>query len=296
MARALPAGRAHPPLLRILAIALGAIPLVSAPARGAEQPLWEVGLGIGALGYEDYRGANSAHVYPVPVPYVLYNGPFLKTDRDGVHAALLDQTWVEVRFSVNATTPVSNDRTRSGMPRLKPTVEAGASLDFHLWRSDDDRIRWDLRIPVRSAFAVEAPPQAIGWTLTPSFAWDFVDPLGCGGWKLGFLSGPLFGNRRYNSYFYSVAPQYATTGRPEYQAGGGYAGAQFLTALSKRFPKYWVGAFVRYDSLSGAVFADSPLVRRDSYWTAGFGIAWPIGASSQRVDVAEGSLSGSQHF
>ena len=144
--------------------------------RAAEEPLWEVGLGVGVLGYDDYRGADSSHVYPVPVPYVLYNGTFLKTDRDGVHARLFDQDWVQLKLSFNATTPVSNDRTRSGMPDLRPTVEAGISLDFHLWQSGDARVKWDLRMPLRSAFAIESPPQAIGWTFSPSFALDFVDP------------------------------------------------------------------------------------------------------------------------
>jgi len=72
--------------------------------RAAEEPLWEVGLGVGVLGYDDYRGADSSHVYPVPVPYVLYNGTFLKTDRDGAHARLFDQDWVQLKLSFNATT------------------------------------------------------------------------------------------------------------------------------------------------------------------------------------------------
>jgi MipA family protein len=272
---------------RRLGLALCALMLWPAEMRAAEEPLWEAGLGIGVLGYDDYRGANSSHVFPTPVPYFLYNGSVLKTDRDGVHAALFNHPWVEVKLSFNATTPVSNDRTRSGMPQLRPTVEAGASLDFHLWESGDRRIRWDLRLPVRSAFALEAPPEAIGWTFTPGLAWDFLDPLGHQGWKLGLFTGPLFANRRYNAYFYSVAPQFATAERPAYEATGGYAGTQSLLALSKRFPKYWVGAFMRYDTLSGAVFADSPLVARENYWTAGLGIAWPIGASSRRVQTAD---------
>jgi MipA family protein len=114
-----------------------------------------------------------------------------------------------------------------------------------------------------------------------------VDPFGYAGWNAGFLAGPLFADRRYHSYFYTVAPQYATASRPAYQATGGYAGAQALTALSKRFPHYWVGAYVRYDTLSGAAFADSPLVQRNSYWSAGIGIAWIIHTSSQMVEVPD---------
>jgi outer membrane scaffolding protein for murein synthesis (MipA/OmpV family) len=262
-------------------------PATTALPAAALQPLWEAGLGIGALGYEDYRGADSSHAYPVPVPYLVYNGAFLRSDRAGLHGNLFKQPWVDIRLSFNATTPVSNDRTRSGMPQLRPTLEAGVSLDFHLWQSGDERVKWDLRMPLRSAFAIESPPEATGWTFSPAFALDVVDHVGYDPWKLGFLAGPLFANRRYNSYFYSVQAQFATAARPEYQASGGYAGAEFLTALSKRFPKYWVGAFMRVDSLSGAAFERSPLVQRDRYWTAGFGIAWPIRTSSQRVEVPD---------
>jgi hypothetical protein len=47
-----------------------------------------------------------------------------------------------------------------------------------------------------------------------------------------------------------------------------------------------VGAFMRYDGLSSAVFADSLLPAREGCRTAGFVIAWPIAASSQRVRTA----------
>ena len=79
------------------------------------------------MGYDDYRGANSSHVFPVPVPYVVYNGPFLKADHEGVHGTLFNRPWVELKLSFDATLPVSNDRTRSGMTQLKPTVEGGLS-------------------------------------------------------------------------------------------------------------------------------------------------------------------------
>ena len=97
----------------------------------------------------------------------------------------------------------------------------------------------------------------------------------------------MFADRRYNQYFYSVAPQYATAARPEYQAAGGYAGTQSLAALSKRFPKFWVGAYMRFDSLDGAAFVDSPLVQRRTYWSGGFGFAWMIGQSSRLVHVPD---------
>jgi hypothetical protein len=62
---------------------------------------------------------------------------------------------------------------------------------------------------------------------------------------------------------------------------------QFLMALSKRYPKFWVGGFARYDTLRSAAFESSPLVTSKRYVAAGFGISWIIGESSRRVPVAQ---------
>ncbi|MDP9066454.1 MAG: MipA/OmpV family protein, partial [Pseudomonadota bacterium] len=185
------------------------------------------------------------------------------------------------------TTPVRSDPARNGMPDLKSTLEIGPSLDVHLRRSADSHIKLDLRLPVRAAFTVEAAPHFIGGTFTPRLALDVTDPFGYTGWNLGVLAGPLLADRRYDTYFYAVAPAYARISRPSYRPAGGYAGTQAITALSKRFPHYWFGAYARYDTLAGASFDASPLVRRDSYWSAGFGIAWMIHTSAQMVEVGD---------
>lgn len=277
--------RGRESMLRIavlLAAACAAVPL-----QAKEEPLWEFGLGVGAIAFEDYRGSDTVHAFPVPVPYFVYNGKFLKADRDGVRGTLFNQDWFEINLSFNLTTPVRNDAERSGMPDLKSTVELGPSFDFHLFRSEDAKVKFDLRMPLRAAATVEGSPQVIGWTFTPRFALDIADPWGVAGWNLGLLAGPLFADRRYNQYFYSVDSQYATPSRPEFQASGGYAGTQTITALSKRYPKFWVGAYMRYDTLAGAVFLDSPLVQRKSYWSAGFGFAWMLRKSSRLVEVPD---------
>jgi MipA family protein len=257
------------------------------PAQAKEEPLWEYGLGVGAVAFEDYRGSDTTHVYPLPIPYLVYNGRFLKSDRDGVRGTLFNQDQVELTLSVNATTPVKSDRERNGMPDLKSTLEVGPSLDLHLLRSDDGRFKFDLRMPLRAAFTVEASPRVIGWTFTPRFNLDIADPLGLAGWHVGLLTGPLFADRRYHDYFYTVAPQYATLERPAYQAVGGYAGTQAIASTSKRFAHFWVGAYMRYDTLAGASFVDSPLVQRKSYWSAGIGISWMIHRSSTMVEVPD---------
>jgi outer membrane scaffolding protein for murein synthesis (MipA/OmpV family) len=256
-------------------------------ASADEKPLWEVGLGLGAIAFEDYRGSDTAHAYPLPVPYLIYRGQFLQADRDGVRGKLFNQDWLEINVSGNLTTPVRNDSERSGMPELRTTVEIGPSFDFHLFKSADEKYKLDLRMPVRVAATVESSPKWIGGTFTPRLNLDIVDPFNFSGWNLGLALGPLFADRRYNDYFYTVAPQYATASRPAYQAAGGYAGTQSLAALSKRFPKFWVGAYMRYDSLQDAAFEGSPLVQRRTYWSGGIGFAWMISQSSRLVHVPD---------
>jgi hypothetical protein len=221
--------------------------LLAGAAQPAEQPLFEFGLGAGAVAFEDYRGSATTHADPVPVPYLRYNGTFLKSDREGVRGTLFDLTSFELNLSGNVTTPVRHDSARSGMPDLKSTLELGPSFDFHLWRSTDSRIKLDLRLPLRAALAVESPPHSIGGTFTPRLAASVADPLGCAGCNLGVQVGPLL----------------------------------------KRFRRYWVGAYVRADTLAGAAFAASPLVHRKGYWSAGIGFAWILHTSTRMVEVTE---------
>jgi outer membrane scaffolding protein for murein synthesis (MipA/OmpV family) len=271
-----------------------AAPQAEAPVPAQQQgdanvrgrPAWELGLGIGAVSFRDYRGSDTTHAYPVVVPYFIYRGRVLRADRDGLKTKLLPQDRVRLDFSANATTPVRNSVARQGMPQLKTTVEAGPALDVHLWRSADAGVKFDLRLPVRAVTTLGSPG-FIGWFFAPNVNVDIANPVGLSGWNLGVLTGPLFATSRYNQYYYSVAPQYATPGRPAYEASGGYAGTQVLAALTKRYPRFWTGAYVRHDSLSGASFERSPLVKSHNYWSAGIGIAWIIGHSSRLVDVPE---------
>ena len=254
---------------------------------GCKAPLWEFGLGVGAFAFADYRGADTGELYPLPVPYFVYRGRFLRADREGLRGRLFRSDYAEINISLNATTPVRSSATsaRRGMPNLRPTFEIGPSLDLHLWRAADGRARLDLRLPLRTAVTVSAPPEAIGLFFAPRLNLDLVDVAGHSGWNLGMLAGPLFADRRYHGYFYEVAPAYADQSRPAYSAHGGYSGTQMLASLSVRKPGYWFGAYARFDALNGAAFIDSPLVRSNGYWAVGVAVAWMIARSPIMVDA-----------
>ncbi|MBV8342527.1 MAG: MipA/OmpV family protein, partial [Gammaproteobacteria bacterium] len=144
------AGLPHRALLSAAALAAAAVAAaISLPAHAEEKPLWEFGLGVGVLAFNDYRGAATTRAYPVPLPYLVYRGKFFKSDRNGIRRILVGRYRIELNLSVNGTTPVRNDSARSGMPDLRPTLEVGPQLEAHLWRNTDERVKLDLRVPLR---------------------------------------------------------------------------------------------------------------------------------------------------
>lgn len=250
---------------------------------GVQRPLWELGIGVAGLRLPDYRGSDESNGYLLPLPYIVYRGTWLKADRDGARALLFESQRFKVDVSAAASTPArSRDNgAREGMPNLPGTFELGPNLNVTLASSLKDRWKLDLRLPLRAAFTVQRSPEFVGTTFSPNLNLD-LGGVG-GGWNLGLLSGPLFADRKYHQHVYGVDAAYARAGRPAYRASGGYAGWQALAATSRRFGNTWVGGFLRYDSLRGAAFDASPLLRRQSALTLGVGVSWILATSSQLV-------------
>jgi outer membrane scaffolding protein for murein synthesis (MipA/OmpV family) len=268
---------------------LGICLAVSAAAVQAEteQPLWEIGAGVAAFSFPSYRGSDQTHNFLMPVPHFTYHGDFLKADRQGIRGNLFDSDRVDLTVSLALSPPVASKdiKARTGMTDLEATFEIGPEMDVTFWRSENRARFVKLLLPLRAAVTLEGSPKSIGWVFHPKLNMDITDLPNMPGWNLGMLAGPLFGDKRQHAYYYSVESQYATAARPAYDASAGYAGMQFLVALSKRFPGFWVGSFIRYDNLSGATFVNSPLVRQKDYFAGGLAITWILGESSTRVMV-----------
>jgi MipA family protein len=257
----------------------------SALQAAEERPLWEIGGGVAALSFPAYRGSDQTSNFLMPAPLFTYHGDILKADRQGIRSSFFDSDRLDLTLSMALSAPASSKdvAARAGMPDLNATFEIGPEMDVTLWRSENRARFVKLLLPLRTGITLTGSPRDIGWIFHPKLNMDITDIPGMPGWNLGTLAGPLFGDKRQHAYYYSVDPQYATADRPAYEAKTGYAGMQYLVALSKRFPKYWLGGFLRYDNLSGATFADSPLVRKKDYVAAGIAVTWILAESSTRV-------------
>lgn len=271
------------PAVRWSSLALLALSLIPIAVPASEVPLWEGGTGVALIDFPDYRGSDERSTFVLPVPYFVYRGKFLQIDRENVRGLLFKTDRVELNVSLSGSVPVksSGNDARRGMPDLDPTLEIGPSLNLALHRSPGNRTVLELRFPLRPVIDIHADYQ--GYVFQPQLALDVRDPAGYTGWNLGLLAGPVFADERYHQYIYGVDPAYATELRPAYSARGGYAGSQLIGALSKRFPRYWVGGFVKWDSFQGAVFEDSPLLRVSHNFTAGFAISWIFARSRTMV-------------
>ena len=249
----------------------------------ASLPLWELGIGAGAVRLPHYRGSDQAHRWLLPLPYFVYRGQFLKADRDGTRAVLFNDERVDLDLSLAASAPTrsSDNLARRGMPNLAPTLEFGPNLNLTLARGAG--WKFDLRLPVRAVFTLERRPERAGFSAAPNINLD----LRLDSWNLGLQAGPLWGDRQRHAFFYDVAPAFATPARPVYRAEGGLAGWEGTVALSRRSASTWLGMYLRADSLQGASFVASPLVRTRSNWSAGVALSWVLKTSEQRVPASD---------
>lgn len=272
--------------VRSAAVVLSLFCISTAYAQTEIKPLWEVGAGFAAIDFPMYRGSNERRAYLLPIPYFVYRGETVQVNRERVRGLIFRKDSVEMDISLNGSVPARGSVARQGMPDLDPTLEIGPSLNVHLYYSEDKKTNFDLRMPLRGVIASDFKHvQSVGWLFQPQLDVDFRD-IDHSGWNIGLVGGPVFSDRRYHQYFYNVAPQYATATRPAYTAGGGYSGMQFIFAFNKRHQDgHWFGAFMKWDDLKDAVFADSPLVKSKQYFTIGFAATWTFDKSDKLVEV-----------
>ena len=240
----------------------------------AEQKTWELGLGVGGVSGPDYRGSSEYSQYLAPIPYFIYRGKYIQSDRDGIRGKLFERESLELNLSVSASiTPNSDENSlREDMPELYSTVELGPALNINL-TGDTFSSGWFLHLPLRGVIAVGGgDAEYIGWLAHPQLIYreQFSE------WSFSYRTGLYYGSEDYHSYYYSVEEQYATVNRPEYHAEAGYSGWSNVVAVSRRFDQFRAALFVKYDSLSGTEFRDSPLVETSNAVSGGFALIWVL--------------------
>ncbi len=261
-----------------------------APAQSTKPALPKIELGAGVVGQllADYRGSEHYQFNALPFPYVVYRGKFLELDRSGARGKLFRSRDMELVISADAAlTPDSSDNPlREGMPELHSTFELGPSLNFRLGGTLEDG--WSLHLPFRAVFDYDRlQADYVGWLFNPQLA--FINPAFKGEYKLQMRFGALYADNDYHEYYYGVDPEYATENRRRYDAKSGYSGSHFKIGISRRLGKWWLGSYLRYDTLYGTSNRNSPLMQTDHYFSFGLGVSrllWQSAATSAHSSAA----------
>ena len=239
---------------------------------------WELGVGLGSVYGPDYRGADEYRSFTSVIPYIVYHGKFIRSDREGVKAQFFSSDNIDFSLSASAYISPNSDenKRRENMPYLGSTIEFGPSINIRL-TGDDLRSGWQLQLPWRAVFAVGGSSnKMIGSVIQPQLAYQQK----FSSWYLRYRTSVMFGSNAYHDYYYSVDAQYATPNRPEFHATSGYSGFINELALSRELDvadiKTRVAFFIRYDNLANVKFNESPLFASENVWRGGMAFIWVI--------------------
>jgi MipA family protein len=263
--------------------------IIASPVRVwcEEKPLWELGVGLVVLQMPDYRGSDENRRYLLPYPYFIYRGDILRVERERISGRIFETDRLLLDISFNGSVPVdsADNQARKGMSDLDPTFEIGPSLNVTLLEDKQNRYKLSFTLPVRAAFSTDfASVRHEGWVFHPRLNFEKADMIPGSGVNLGLSAGPMFADRGYHRYFYTVDPAYATASRRPYAADGGYSGSTITVGFNKTLEPFIINAFVSIDFLQGAAFEDSPLVKNKNSVMGGFTVSWIFLKSSERVN------------
>jgi outer membrane scaffolding protein for murein synthesis (MipA/OmpV family) len=235
---------------------------------------WELGLGVGAVGGPDYRGSTETRSYVAPIPYFVYRGKFIQSDRDGVRGQFLKTDKYEFTLSLSANiSPDShknNLRSSLGLSELGSSLEVGPAFNINLTGASLSE-GWLLNLPLRAIFAIGGDDSGyIGYQLQPQLVyrqrWEAL--------SFTYRTSVSYASEDYHAYYYNIDEEFATGNFPRYQAKAGYSGWANQLSLARQFGDWRAAIFVRHDYLEGTTFVDSPLIQTRSSTRGGLAIIW----------------------
>jgi MipA family protein len=276
--------------LNIRSHALALVGLVNLLALGGahaqearEQPLWEAGIAAFGATTPAYPAADDRSSRGLALPYFIYRGEIFRADRDGVGARLLrtENTQLDVGFAASLPADSEDVEIRRGMPDLGTLVEFGPRLNLTLARpAPGSRVK--LELPLRAVLELRGGVRGQGYAFEPELSYETRD-IGAGV-GLSVSGSVVWGDRKLNTYFYGVQPQFATATRPAFDASAGLIATRVGLTATRRITKDAnVFGFVRLESYRGSANEDSPLYRKSSGTSAGIGLAWTLGRSETMV-------------
>jgi outer membrane scaffolding protein for murein synthesis (MipA/OmpV family) len=260
--------------------------LAAHPAAFAQEtglPLWEAGLVAGGVSTPAYPASSDRSSRALALPFLIYRGEVLRSDRSGIGARLAHTDDYEFDVGFSASLPASSNdvAARQNMPDLGTLLEFGPRMKVTLARpSAGSRVR--LIVPVRSVLEFNSGVRGQGVAFEPELAYETRDLSD--GWSLSANASLVWGDSQLNQYLYGVSPAYATAARPAYEAQSGLIASRLGLGASTQLGKdVRILGFVRYENYAGSANRNSPLFLQSSGTSYGLWLTWTLGRSEARA-------------
>jgi len=273
-----------------LQVCLGFSSAVIAADAPKTKPLWELGVGGGALYAPDYPSSSQRSVRGLALPYIIYRGEVFRIgDGQAAQAVAFENDRLQLDLSVAAAfNAISEDNAlRSGMPDLDYMVQIGPQLtvklgDFQFAHNGSG----ELKLALQARTVLSSDLRRIdhrGYVFEPMLQYRQYGLLSPD-FDLTVSVKPLWASERLHSYFYNVDPSFARVDRPAFNAEQGYFGTGVNFYGSYRLnEKANVFFGLQTTLFQGAANTDSPLFEKSATVGIGAGFVWKLWASERMV-------------
>jgi outer membrane scaffolding protein for murein synthesis (MipA/OmpV family) len=239
-------------------------------------PRWELGAVAFGARQPAYPGAETSTQRALVLPYLIYRGEVLRSDRGsvGLRAVKTATFELDIGFAASLGSSADNVPARRGMADIGMLVEAGPKLKINLSDVADGPGSSRIELPLRGVFDLDDDLQPRGVAFEPAWVASYRLP---DRWTVSTSLGAMVASRKLNALFYEVRPSEVTATRPVYQAEAGLVAWRASLSFSRPLGRdLRVFAYLRQDSLAGAANRDSPLVKRNGGTTASIGLSWTL--------------------
>jgi len=259
--------------------------------RDETQPLWEFGVGGGAVDVANYPASSERNFIALAAPYLVYRGDIFRVgDGGGVRAVVVDESDFELDLSFGGAFAADSDdnSARAGMPELDFLFEVGPQLiykvrDFNFQNGGTSRL--NARLQARAVFSTDfGGIEQRGYVFEPTLSYQqrgvLFEKTG-----LNLSLSLTFASEQLHDYFYQVDDAFVTDTRAQYDAKGGYLGAEVSFGVS--FPLHenirgFLGGSVQIHN--GAANENSPLYEDDITYSVGLGFVWRLYESEETAN------------
>ena len=248
------------------------------------------GAGGGAIDVANYPASSERNLIVLAAPYVIYRGDVFRVGGgNGMRAVVVETSDFELDLSFGgAFSADSEDNTsRAGMPELDFLFEVGPQLiyrvkDFKFDQGGDGRLK--ARLQARAVYSTDFNRiDERGFVIEPTLSYQqrgvFFKETGL---RVAFSLN--FATEKLHDYFYQVDAAFANSNRTQYDAKGGYLGAEISLGLSFPIRKNIRGFLAGSAQFhQGSANQDSPLYEKDITYSVGIGFVWRLYESDAKA-------------